>query len=379
LGVLRAFVFEEAFDSEAIPVTTAARALDLGLGPVLARLALEAGWRYDPPVAERVRAADLTARAVTADKYAVVREVLEAADGIGCRVVLLKGIATALRYYPAPHLRGMDDIDVLVEPSRQASLEAAIRARGFEQHSAAPAIAFASLHHSMPFRRGAEGAWVELHGRLSPPGAAHAQDPQFSWEQVSQHLASVTVSDRPALVMNHELQLVYTCARWAEEFAPRAVFPLLDVALLLRAHGDALDWNRVFLIVRGSWTGAAVRLVLSYLRKIGLAAIPARVLDELATLDRHLNDMSLDVLHRLTTRYVIDGRPFGQALLTEGQLQMVWASVLGTRSPMANLLSVPYHLAFPPGRPDRFHPRLALERLRRLLTRARHGRRDRQP
>lgn len=367
-AVLRAFLSGERRQVfVALHAPTVDRVLDLGLGPVLA-------W-VDPcgcevPAPERIRAADLTALALTADKYDTLLEVLLSAEGIAARVVLLKGVATALRYYPAPHLRRMDDIDILVEPDKQPILDAALRERGFAQQSAAPASAFAGLHHSMPFRHGERGAWVEVHSQLSHPASPHARDPQFSWPLVRGQLSEITVAGHRAFVMNHELQLVYTCARWAEEFAPRGLFPILDVALLVRKHADTLDWERVLGMVKSSWTGSAVHLMLSCVHSWGLARVPLSVLDRLAAADRHLNWLSLRLLRRVVTRHVIDGRTFGRAVGTEGHVQVLWGSLLGSRSPAGNLLAFPYHLAFPPGRPGRFTPRLALLRGRRFVRRA---------
>jgi hypothetical protein len=368
LAVVRAFLAaERRQDRHALHAPALDHVLRLGLGPVLAWIT---PGICDAMAAERIQAADLTARAVAADKYDTLAEVLVSAEDIAAKVVLLKGIATALRYYPAPHLRKMEDIDILVEPDQQPAIEAALRARGFAQPSAAPASASAGLHHSVPFRYGERGAWVEVHSRLSPPGSPHAQDPQFSWPLVSSQLTEVTVGGRRAFVMNHELQLVYTCARWAEEFTSRGLFPILDVALLLRKHGEILEWERVVRMVERSWTASAVHLMLFCVHRWGLAPIPFPVLERLAAADRHLNWLSLRLLHRVVTRHVIEGRTFGRAVGTEGHVQVLWSSLLGARSPAANLLAFPYRLAFPPGRPDRFTPKLALLRARRFLRRA---------
>ena len=74
------------------------RALDIGLGPVLAHVGGHAGATLDPLFTDRIRASDLTARALTAAKYDTLSELLIAARSLECRVVLLTGAATALRY-----------------------------------------------------------------------------------------------------------------------------------------------------------------------------------------------------------------------------------------------------------------------------------------
>jgi len=109
-----------------------------------------------------------------------------------------------------------------------------------------PADAFAGWHHSMPFHCLRRGTWIDVHSSVYPPHHPHAQDPLFSWEAIISQLSPVTVGQQTAYVMNHELQLVFTSARWAEEFDPaRGLYPILDAALLIGMHRDTLDWDRI--------------------------------------------------------------------------------------------------------------------------------------
>jgi len=366
LALLRAMIPRaSSFDWGAVPASAIPHALEIGLGPVLAYVADNAGATHDLPFADRIRAAELTARALTAGKYDTLSEVLTAARDIECRLVLLKGAATALRYYPAPHLRPMGDIDVLVAADRQPLLEARLRALGFQQRSNQPAAAFARWHHSMPFYCSQRGTWIDVHSNVYPPQHPQAHDPLFSWEAITSQLSPVGIGKQTGYVMNHELQLVFTSARWAEEFDPaRGIYPILDAALLIEKHSDTLDWDRILAMVRESWASTALHLMLSYLCRWHLALVPPEVLDTLAAGDRHANRIFFPLLHRLITVYAIEGRPFGLAATTEGHLRVVWSSLLRPMSPTANLFSVPYHLACPPGHPERFSPLYAMRRIR---------------
>jgi hypothetical protein len=372
LALLRAMITRaRPFDCAAVPPSAIQHALEIGLGPVLAYVADNAGARRDLPFAERLRAAELTARALTAGKYDTLSEVLTAARDIECRVVLLKGAATALRYYPAPHLRPMGDIDVLVSADRQPLLEARLRALGFQQRSNQPAAAFAGWHHSMPFYCSQRGTWIDVHSNAYPPQHPQAHDSLFSWEAITSQLSPVGIGTQTGYAMNHELQLVFTSARWAEEFDPaRGIYPILDAALLIEKHRDTLDWDRILAIVRESWASTALYLMLSYLRRWHLAPVPPEVLNTLAASDRHTNRIFFRLLHRLTTTYAIEGRPFGLAATTEGHLRVVWSNLLRPTSPIANLFSVPYHLACPRGHPERFSPLYAMRRVGAFARRA---------
>jgi hypothetical protein len=372
LTLLRAMITRgRPFDWAAVAPSAIEHALEIGLGPVLAYVADNAGARRDLPFADRIRAAELTARALTAAKYETLSDVLTAARDIECRLVLLKGAATALRYYPAPHLRPMGDIDVLVPADRQPLFEARLRALGFQQRSNQPAAAFAGWHHSMPFYCLQRGTWIDVHSSLYPPQHPQAHDSLFSWEALTSQLSPVGIGEQTGYAMNHELQLMFTSARWAEEFdAARGLYPILDAALLIEKHRDTLDWDRILATVQESWASTALHLMLSYLRRWHLAVVPPEVLNTLAARDRHANRIFFRLLHRLITMYAIEGRPFGLAATTEGHLRVVWSSLLRPMSPTANLFAVPYHLACPPGHPERFSPLYAMRRIGAFARRA---------
>jgi Uncharacterised nucleotidyltransferase len=204
-----------------------------------------------------------------------------------------------------------------------------------------------------------------------PPHHALAHDSLFSWQAIISQLSPVAVGKQTAYAMNHELQLVFTSARWAEEFDPaRGLYPILDAALLIGKHGDTLDWDRILAIGRKSWAGTALHLMLSYLQRWDLALVPPEVLRTMVASDRHANRIFFRLLHRLVTMYAIEGRPFGLAATTEGHLRVVWSSLLQPRSPTANLLTVPFHLACPPGHPERFSPLYAMRRVGAFVRRA---------
>src|SRR4029453_7919517 len=148
------------------------------------------------------------------------------------------------------------------------------------------------------------------------------------------------------------------------------IYPILDAALLIEKQRHTLDWDRILAIVRESWASTALHLMLTYLRRWDLALVPPEVLNTLAASDRHANRIFFRLLHRLVTMYAIEGRPFGLAATTEGHLRVVWSNLLRPMSPTANLFSVPYHLAFPPGHPERFNPSYALRQVGGFARRA---------
>jgi hypothetical protein len=359
------------FDLSTLDPSTTREAVKNGLGAVLAHVSRDCPANSRSAFADDIRAADLTARLVTADVLDAIGHILRACHTASYRPLLIKGATMALVHYPAPHLRTMGDIDICVPLTHQAEFEAQLRALGFTQTSPTPAEFYERHHHSMPFWHPKWGVWVEVHTRLFPPQSPLAEDPRFALASIEPHLRTLEVQGGSARVMSSELQLLYTCTRWLEELnVERGIFPLLDVALLIRNQGHALDWDQVFMLLDGSPSAAATAMhtVLAYLCHWGIISVPREVLERLAARDRHTNRASLWILHHLVSIFLIERRPYG-ALLTEHNTRVIWSALLQTPTPVRNLFRLPYHVAFPPRSSHRFDVIYAGKRLRSFVRR----------
>ncbi|GEM_PF-780413 len=366
LPVLRAVASgTDKFDLRELTAPTIQRALANGLGPLLAHISRHCAMTPRPSWADEVLAADLTARLLAAERFSALGEILHAASAGKCQPILIKGAATALLYYPAPHLRTMGDVDLFVAPGRQQALEARLSELGFEQSSALPASFYEQHHHSMPFWHPRRLMWVEVHTQLFHSSSALATDARFTFDALSPELRPAAVSDQTGLVLSHELQLLYACARWAENIdAERGVYPILDAILLIKNQGRQLDWNRLCAAAENSWAATALHLMFTLLSDWGLASVPQEVLARLAQQDRHTNRMSRRVLQRLVMRYVLAGKPYGR-VATSSNVGVLWSGLVRPRPAWWNVLSLPYQLMFPPGRPHRFN---LVHIVRRLLS-----------
>ena len=307
------------------------------------------GWA-DSRYAREIRAADLTARVLTAAKYQALESALAALARVGCRPVLLKGVATALQYYPAPHLRTMGDIDLLVTADERSAAKTELRSVGFTQRSHQPVSAFVQRHHSMPFWHPERDVWIDVHTRAYPLQYPLARDPRFAPEALASQWSDIAVGDQMARVMNDELQLVYTSTRWLERFdAVRGLYPVLDGAGLLQRRAGGLDWDVVCARIEGSWAVTALHVFLACLRRWELAPVPGEVLSWLAANDPYTNRMSIAVLRHVFTRHVLKGHPFG-LMLTRSNVEIIWSTLVLPGRPGMKLISVPYHVACPPRR-----------------------------
>ncbi len=143
-------------------------ALAGGLGPLLHRALREAPAQATDAWTAALHGAELTARVRHAQQADTVVEVIETAHALGIDLVLLKGASTGDQFYPAPHCRPMNDIDLLVTGEGCGALQQALTGRGYgEAFDAFPG----DLHHAPPLRHPVHGTVIELHTGLFPPSS----------------------------------------------------------------------------------------------------------------------------------------------------------------------------------------------------------------
>ena len=323
LALLRVFVRgERTIDLDSLDDGLFARALDSGLGGILARVAVN---ENGPRLAE-VQGADLAARVLNGGWIDCIEHVLSRCAPLGCRPVLLKGAAVALRQYPEPHLRTMGDVDLLAAATDVEALERALREMGFSQPD--QGRPYQHHHHSQPFFHADRGVWIEVHRRLFPPMSPASREPGLAVEALGDHLTSVAVGRERVAVMDRPLQLVYTAARWAEMISPeRGIFPILDAALVARSLTPA-EWRAVLSLAGDDWTASALHLMLTFLHRHELAPLPGEVLTELARRDRYGSRLTRGALHVIIRRAVFDRRPGGRRAL-----RTVWTTLTADMRP----------------------------------------------
>jgi hypothetical protein len=115
-------------------------------------------------VVQQIRALALRHAAWHRARTAVIAEMFDAFDRVSIEALVLKGAALAWMIYPAPALRPMSDIDLMVRPEAAARAQAVMRELGFS--SAATRRRFGrNAHHLPAARRSSEGLPldVELH------------------------------------------------------------------------------------------------------------------------------------------------------------------------------------------------------------------------
>jgi hypothetical protein len=317
-------------------------AIESGFGPLLWYTMHAAAGATASPLWPLVRGTDLAARLLTAEQFKAMGEILSACRGRMPPVTLLKGISIAAQYYPAPHLRLMRDIDVLVDESDLPTLESVLSALGYLQRSHLSSTFYATHHHSSPFVHPASGLWVEIHRGLFPFASCLGTDRLFRRETLDQQRQLSVFQDHEVFRLSPEWQLVYIAAHWAAEFPRVGVVALLDVIYLLRQTAGTLNWARLLDWLEGSAAAAPLYLLLSYLDAYQVVELPPEVLRNLSLRQSVLGPLGLTLMHRLLDRYLMAGPPAG-LVLNAYRLEILWQTLLAPGSPRGNLLRVPWH------------------------------------
>ncbi len=103
---------------------------------------------------------------------------VDALDANGITVLWLKGAALAMQHPAGFSVRGMGDLDLLVDPAQLEAARLALRAAGWADGEAPDA--YLSHHHDAPMvRRG--GLRLELHSSLFIPGHPFAPESASVW------------------------------------------------------------------------------------------------------------------------------------------------------------------------------------------------------
>jgi Uncharacterised nucleotidyltransferase len=322
-------------------------AIETGIAPLLCHTTRADPYAALAPSWPLLRSADLTARMLSADQIDAMREIIEACKGYIPPLTLLKGISIGEQYYPAPHLRVMADLDVLVEEAARPAMEARLYRLGYRQQSPHPPAFYATHHHSMPFFHPHRGIWVEVHRALVSPHSLVGGDPIFGRTHLSSQLRLSRFQGEWVRRLSPELQIVYITTHWAQSFTViGGMVALLDLIYLLQQTREAVRWEHLLDWVTGSATATYLYLLLTYLATSQLIDIAPAILRGLGGRQRAFGPHSLQLVHRLIDQYLVDGRPFGR-VCSARNVKVLWQSLLWPAPPWCNLMRALWHLIWP--------------------------------
>jgi hypothetical protein len=347
------------------------RAIRRDLGPILQHLIKGLQPRAcDKTLWNRLRGADLMARLYSARLTDAALDIAAFGQAQGQSVTMLKGMSTSVTLYPAAHLRPMGDIDILVQSEALPMFEQMLKRCGYQERSRLPPEFYRSHHHAMPLFHPEKQVWIELHTALVRPTSPSARDYVFSQENIFSNLVTRPHAGFQLSHLRPELALVHLCTHLVEDTKwDRAVFAILDLALLLRHHAADIDWERVNSWLRGTSAIGYVAPLLSYLLSSGFAN-DSRTDKGFPVQRGALTDRAVEMLiHKIIDRYIVEGERFG-AFRSEPNITNIWTTLFRQNSSRQKLTLLPWNLMFPPGHPDRFRITFQLSRIRSLFRSA---------
>jgi hypothetical protein len=346
-----------------------------GFAPLLWRMAVESGAPPPAPWRDTLHAADLVAQMFHGNACDAAVEIIDAARAGGAQVTLLKGLSIG-EHYPAPHLRPMGDVDLLVAQRDRGWVESTmlrsgyVRMAGFQEEEGDA--------HGTPLFRSDLDVWVEIHTGLFPEGDRLRSNRLFAPAELERHIVASTFQDRRVGRLREELQLVYIASYWIRDLSKEGIHasfarPLLDAVYLLEARQAKVDWDGMIAGIDNEGAAASLYALLSYLSTRGYSNVPERALAELARRQELVGRVELAVLGALTDAALVGTRPRLAAFVDRHPMigKSLLARLFERGSHSGKILALPWAIVFPPTVAERYTWQYQRDRMRRLVARGR--------
>lgn len=258
-----------------------------GIAPLLAR------WigrgRDDVPdgVAERLDADYWASHFRNRTLLHQLRRVTEAASEAGIAVMPLKGAALATRYYAAPALRPMADLDLLVQPADLPRMAPVLGGLGYTAVTLPPSPIYEGDSPSAEYAYVAaiDDMVVLIECRAEPLdpaiGALHTADATMAgrlhvhsarmWERAARGM----IDGVPCMQIGAEDLLLHVAAHLTTRHAGMRLLWLYDLRLIAARDRGTLDWDYIAAEARALSLEQPVHAALAAADRWLAASIPA--------------------------------------------------------------------------------------------------------
>ena len=330
-------------------------AINSGLGPYLNYCTHDSNQNSSENHS-RLISSDLTAKLITNSQLHALNEIITIASPMVDEIILLKGIATCQKYYPLPHLRIMADIDLLVSNKDQPILEKILLEMGYQQESNNAPGFYQTHHHSMPFHNMKNDIWIEVHTHLFSKSSAAIDDDLFAIENIRKNCIAMNESIYPKNIkcLCPELQLIYTCTHWAEDFhIHKGAIQLIDMILLIKNNNKGLDWKKITQWTDNTASASYLYLLLSYFSKNSLLDIPDHYFKSLRLKNSNMALLNRSILFSVIDTFLPD-KNNNRRFINDNILEIVWKTLLFPSSSISNFIKLSWNIVFPPDATNRY-------------------------
>lgn len=311
---------------------------DSGVAPFVFEQTQENHYELSSDQADLIRSAAMTSRVVYGQIRATLMEVLQLAEKLEFPIVLLKGVSVANRYYSAPHLRTMGDIDVLLNPAHAQELRNELSRHGYDEPQDDRPRTPANHHHLPEIRQPDTNIAVELHTSLISRTML-ANEPLFNPFETWKHGVAAEFHGIRCQELDVEYQLLYTISHWAIDYKwPVNLISLNDVISMTRSTTNSIDWNKVNRLLADNQLVADILIVLLlFLRDAKLCDIPPELTGQVEKSSRRIGRINTQVLHWLILKFPLSGRRKVGWAITQLNARIIWLTLLEPRNSWARL------------------------------------------
>ena len=332
-----------------------------GVAPLLARWVGQGRDGVPRDVTGRLTSANWASHFRSRAQLDQLRLVLAATAAMGIAVMPLKGAALATRYYPAPALRPMSDLDLLVHPADLPRMAAVLRGLGYTAVPRPPSLLDGGDPAAAEYAYVAtvKDMFVLIEYRAEPLdpaiGALHAADSAMAgrlrahsgrmWERA----LPGTLDAIPCALIGAEDLLLHVASHLTTRHAGLRLLWLHDLRLIAARDGGSLDWDYIVATAHALHLEQPVHAALAAAARWLAAPIPEGQLQRLRANDR---------VRRSVPRAIEGGalmarvEGLGDAHLTaESQLQWHSLAISAGRLPTMRILVRALRSGIAPSRP----------------------------
>lgn len=209
--------------------------------------------------------------------YRWITEVTSALSDAGINSMMLKGPALAHLVYPDENLRTFGDLDLMIRECDMMQAHAVLGQSGFIPEVDIAAVPAKLTHwcttYELRYTDRTRGFLLEMHYDDLLNAGLRSRDRDGYWARSR----IVTVQDCEIATLSLEDHLVHLCCHMHFHGYVRLSW-FADLALLVRDHGDELNWDQVVRTVRVEEAQTPVMYSLRYLEQLSGVAAPPTVM-----------------------------------------------------------------------------------------------------
>jgi hypothetical protein len=233
------------------------------------------------------------------------RQVIEALQGAGVPVMVLKGLHLAVNVYSEPGLRTMSDIDVMVPECDLATAEAVLMSQGFGPIPRPDIREFCRHSNHLARLSRAKAVPVEIHWTIERPTSPFTIDVDALWRRAQ----PIVLEGLEVLALSTDDLLLHLCLHtsYHHRFDRSALKGLLDIDAVVMASEGHVDWQRLVRTAQEWGAGSYVYTTLRLAAVILGTPVPELAL---SALNRRAEDEALiDVIHQFIVTPMVDLPP----------------------------------------------------------------------